>query len=162
MDRGINFVIIVIIFLIVFVPFVRAGIFDFLMPSDPVLENLIVEIHGPTVLRSGDSIEIRPLILNNNTENSVRVKSIKFLNSNEEIVENSNVDKILSPIKNEIDEINNLVSTQNNFEFEQRYKELETSIQEGILSEGFIFNVQDFDSSLEVGEVIPISIEIEI
>lgn len=149
--------------LFIILPLTKAGLFDELS-SNPTIDNLIIKIHGPTVLRSGNNIIIRPVVINNNSDESVTIKQIRFLNSNKEIIKNSNINKMVNPIREKIKEAKELMSEQDNIlETNQRYQELVSSIQEGIFSESSIFDIHNFDSSPKIGDVvtIPIGIEIE-
>jgi|SRR3989344_4892872 len=102
---------IMIIFLTISLSQTEAGLFDWLIPDSPV-DNLVINIHGPNILRLGDipedKIVIRTVITNNNSDIPIIINKIKILNSNNEIVRDLNINTPINPIKEEIIEAKKL------------------------------------------------------
>lgn len=125
-----------------------------------IIQNINVTIDGSSVLRSGDTFIIRPVIRNMNNDVDIDIKEIEFLNSENEIVNKFDINKRIKPIKEKTERLEKFKSSLiliNKEEFEKLIEEIKNET----FSKSFYLNIYDFDPSREIGKTITIPIHIK-
>ena len=131
---------------------------------DEVVQNLVIEVDGTDVLRSGDEIIVRTIVKNLNNDTQIILDSIDILNSKNKLIKASNENKLIKPIKQDVTRLNELNSLRYNklstLEIEKEYYEKAIKIKNETFSKGFLLNIHDFDSNPQIGENVTIPIKL--
>ena len=125
-------------------------------------EDLIIDVYGPNVIRTGNETIFILRIKNINEEdNDLIIKSINIFDIKNKKVKESKPDRIIKSIRDEIDYLNkieNIKSEQNEYINEKIIPKL----YENEFKESFLLNIYNIDPSPQLGEIITIPIEIKI
>jgi len=140
-------------------------------PSEDI--DIFVEFHSSSVIRTGNIFPASITIRNLNENLTLDIKKVTILNDGKKIIKAEDINKEIKSLKKilkreeeirdylqkpEFCEIPGLTEEQPEY---QEYIKIISEIKNETFKKSFRLDIRDFDDTLEIGELINISIDIE-
>jgi len=136
--------------------------------------NISVEFHSSSVIRIGNIFPASITIRNLNENQTLDIKKVTIFNDDKKIIKTENVDKELRSIKNDLKRGEEIINYLRQPEFCKspelikkqpeywEYLDIYSKVQNETFQKSFRLDIRDFDETPEVGEIINVSVDIEV
>jgi len=165
--RNMNFLVIFILLIILNISMISAS-----KPKDDI--NISVDFHSSSVIRTGNIFPASITIRNLNENATLDIKKVTILNDGKKMIKTENINKEIKSIKEDIRREKEIINYLKKPEFcesqelakeqpeYQEYMEIISKIKNETFQKSFRLDIRDFDENPDIGEIINVSIDIEV